>query len=270
MTRSKELSKQIPQTEFFYKLLLLLLLIIDAAFCTYYFFKTKPGMSFFFQSFFSDMVIGVLSGFSVRSLFRNRSWIIKAIVGSSVMVIGLIFLGWLSNWEIGFGPLIFWRNTIDWRGLINIALGLISMLLALQAWNSRQLQTPPVIHHPEPAPVSSQVSEQAEIEPAIKTDELSNKPIGMGVRLPVIESYRKSKPRSLPAKKNIGALKKTKVSSRSIIHLAKNEEHLCPYCLEPVTTRDSRGIVECQICHTLHHGDCWEITGACQVPHYTA
>jgi hypothetical protein len=28
--------------------------------------------------------------------------------------------------------------------------------------------------------------------------------------------------------------------------------------------------VECQICHTLHHADCWAITGTCQVPHYTA
>jgi hypothetical protein len=29
-------------------------------------------------------------------------------------------------------------------------------------------------------------------------------------------------------------------------------------------------VVECEICHTLHHADCWAITGACQVPHFTA
>jgi len=25
--------------------------------------------------------------------------------------------------------------------------------------------------------------------------------------------------------------------------------------------------VECPICHTMHHKDCWDITGTCQVPH---
>jgi hypothetical protein len=25
--------------------------------------------------------------------------------------------------------------------------------------------------------------------------------------------------------------------------------------------------VECKICHTLHHADCWAVTGACQIPH---
>jgi hypothetical protein len=51
------------------------------------------------------------------------------------------------------------------------------------------------------------------------------------------------------------------------VQLAVYEEHRCPYCLEVVNRNDARGVVECQVCHTLHHKDCWDITGSCQVPH---
>jgi hypothetical protein len=52
------------------------------------------------------------------------------------------------------------------------------------------------------------------------------------------------------------------------VRLVGEEEHRCPFCLELVEPDDPRGIVECQVCHTQHHADCWAITGACQVPHY--
>jgi hypothetical protein len=45
------------------------------------------------------------------------------------------------------------------------------------------------------------------------------------------------------------------------------EEHRCPYCLDAVARTDPRGVKECEVCHTLHHADCWAITGICQVPH---
>lgn len=55
---------------------------------------------------------------------------------------------------------------------------------------------------------------------------------------------------------------------RSMVRLVGQEEHRCPYCLELVAPNDPRGFVECDICHTRHHADCWAVTGACQVPHY--
>lgn len=51
------------------------------------------------------------------------------------------------------------------------------------------------------------------------------------------------------------------------ITLSAQERHMCPYCLEPVTKRDPRGVKICKVCKTWHHADCWEITGVCQVPH---
>ena len=51
------------------------------------------------------------------------------------------------------------------------------------------------------------------------------------------------------------------------VRLAAHEEHRCPYCLEEVRRHDPRGSIECPVCHTFHHKDCWDITGTCQVPH---
>jgi ribosomal protein L37AE/L43A len=51
------------------------------------------------------------------------------------------------------------------------------------------------------------------------------------------------------------------------ITLSADEQHVCPYCLEPVQKRDPRGIKICKVCKTWHHADCWSITGVCQVPH---
>jgi hypothetical protein len=51
------------------------------------------------------------------------------------------------------------------------------------------------------------------------------------------------------------------------VQLAVIEDHRCPYCLDPVLRTDPRGVKECEVCHTLHHADCWAITGVCQVPH---
>ncbi len=45
-------------------------------------------------------------------------------------------------------------------------------------------------------------------------------------------------------------------------------EHRCPFCLEIVEKNDPRGVKICKICHTHHHADCWDVTGACQVPHH--
>lgn len=54
---------------------------------------------------------------------------------------------------------------------------------------------------------------------------------------------------------------------RHSVHLGKQVTNVCPYCLEEVQPNDPRGRVVCDICGTPHHGDCWSITGKCQVPH---
>ncbi len=71
-------------------------------------------------------------------------------------------------------------------------------------------------------------------------------------------------------KPKIGAQSKTRkksfYSQRSSIKLVGAEEHRCPYCLEIVDAKEDE-VIECPVCHTIHHKSCWEITGTCQVPH---
>ena len=54
---------------------------------------------------------------------------------------------------------------------------------------------------------------------------------------------------------------------RRLVHLGREKTNVCPYCLEEVRPGDPRGRVVCKICGTPHHGDCWAITGKCEVPH---
>jgi ribosomal protein L37AE/L43A len=51
------------------------------------------------------------------------------------------------------------------------------------------------------------------------------------------------------------------------VKLMGDEEHVCPYCLEVVEKNDPNGIAVCKECHTWHHQDCWDVTGACGVAH---
>jgi ribosomal protein L37AE/L43A len=54
---------------------------------------------------------------------------------------------------------------------------------------------------------------------------------------------------------------------KPMLQISTFEEHRCPFCLEEVKRNDPRGIKECEVCHSMHHADCWAITGMCQVPH---
>lgn len=87
-----------------------------------------------------------------------------------------------------------------------------------------------------------------------------------GQALPVWQALRQ---RLRPAPRRLQTAQKDPAAERlSPVRLLGEEEHRCPFCLELVEPDDTRGMVECPICHTRHHADCWAVTGACQVPHY--
>jgi hypothetical protein len=264
------------RSEFPRKLLLLFLLSLDTAIGIFFLFRQRPEIPVLVRHLFADLTIGVVAGFAARFLFRRRGWFVRFIAATAALIIGLLVLGVLTEWRTGFGPVIFWRTTIDWSGMAQIALGLISIFLAMQAWSrpARSSSTAVI----STAPVSL-----APVQPALQTSARPNRrrkksapgasgsndvmtksvPARTDLRTkPVITRKRIGKADSKPAPGNFRI--------RPQVRLSKVEKHLCPYCLEPVVRKDPRGIVECEICHTLHHGDCWAIAGSCQVPHYTA
>ena len=282
--------------EYARKVGLLLLIIVNVALGLFYLFELKPGVHLLARAFLADMSMGLVAGFGTRALLRKRNWFVRVITASASLIIGLLVLGVLSGWKSGLGPLSFWRTTIDWYNLAHILLGASGIFLAMQAWSRPQTG---VAAQAVPAPSSARsrrgrnktsqnnlAGEKPKRKRKSKADKAIPQPaaaapvLNMPVRTEPVTVI--SAPAPVPATSRVEHSERSAAASRpgkpvppaaartSMVRLSKVETHLCPYCLEPVLNKDPRGIVECDICHTQHHGDCWAIAGFCQVPHFTA
>ena len=205
------------------------------------------------------VLIGLVAGVSVR-------WIVpkKVPVGRIVLIVtwvigGLTLIRWFTGWDFGInfksnaGTLLDWQET----GQILLAIGIA--LLVLYAWQ-----------RPDRSQVKSRQARGAK-----KKDPTQRKPKKQPNHIPAerpvapIPSLAAPAASLEPASGAVQTMQKPNKHSRPKLQLSVQEEHRCPYCLELITKDDQRGVVECEICHTLHHADCWAITGACQVPHFT-
>jgi hypothetical protein len=221
--------------------------------------------------------IGLTTGFFTRILLTGRRTFLRLMVSLGGIVTGLLVLGAMTNWRYGIGPLYFFRSTIDWRGLGLLLGAVLCSQLASLAYRkplrsslaySESLEQPverrpgrrSQATTPSTRPARHVVTPAAKKPAAAPRKGKIKKP-----KRPAGKIVRKQPPAK--QKKTAGAAVIRKRSSKKIV-LAPVEVHRCPYCLEPVKRNDPRGVVECDICHTLHHADCWAITGTCQVPHY--
>ncbi len=197
--------------------------------------------------------LGLLSGLYARVSLRMQTAALRFGVGMIGLVAALVFLGWMT-WGLGGLTLGRPRGELpDWYGLSQLALGTLGVALAQEAWRDRR--PPSQTRRPDSADEPSR--------PAQAPAALSAAPASAGVggtpwpktgaRAPLGAAWRRlrgSRPR------------------RSHVRLRGAAEHRCPYCLDPITRRDPRGVVVCPICRTPHHADCWAVTGMCQVPHH--
>jgi ribosomal protein L37AE/L43A len=193
-------------------------------------------------------------------------------------------MGFFSGGKYGLSP----RGLYALRlaELIQLVIGLLVTLLAANAWRKPALPaqepaspppSPPVVHADPPARRSraprAGKPRLAESSAGVRVAE-SRRPAGR--RRP--KTAAGSRSRSRTASPKAARVEKSPVvrparsrtrrrERRRGVQFASTEEHRCPYCLEIVQLHDPRGIVECKVCHTLHHADCWAITGTCQVPH---
>jgi len=266
----------------FVKLLLLFLLVTVSAFGLIQFFRVKSDYPVWLQNWFAVATLAVVAGFGSRWVLNRRNSFIRFIVAMATYLSGLFLLGFLSEWKYGIGPFAFWPRQVDVEGLAQVGFGLVIFLLVFQAWKRRSpaiaqaVATPRSI--PSPAP-------KVERKPAVarKPSPAPAKSVGrksiLGFLKPAQKPAKKTQAgRASPKKRVKPGRAATPVSrkkgrgwrGRPKVQLAIVEEHRCPFCLEPVSRVDPRGVVECDVCHTLHHKDCWEITGVCQVPHYNS
>ena len=236
------------------KLILLILLMIVAALGLVMLLRHIRIVSLLLPHILSDATIGLIAGFSARWVMRKQTVILRITSVMAFLIGGLELLGWFTGWQVGLGPLKLDHTGVDWYSLGQLFLGTGVALLALYAWT----QSTPAVVSPAPRPEPIQRLPHARQQPN-KRPRRTARPRVQPAPAPstetekFVEPKRKRLPRRKPR-----------------LQLSDEEEHRCPYCLELIDPDDPRGTVECKICHTLHHADCWAITGACQVPHYTA
>jgi hypothetical protein len=207
----------------------------------------------------TDGVMGLVAGFSVRWILPRRVFILRLCTTVAFITGGLALLGWFTGWGFGIDLFRAGRPRVNWWEIGQILLSTGFALLALYAWQHVQRSIPAVAakKHPKKAPFARRKPQKRpnpgpKPQPALPVINQTAQPASQKVLTQPIRSKRKR------AK-----------SSKPILRLSSQEEHRCPYCLELIEPDDRRGVVECEICHTLHHADCWAITGACQVPHFT-
>ncbi len=201
---------------------------------------------------------------------------------------GLVRVHWLDWANVALRlPLQFQRSTMDLLDLAHVVIAVDTGWIALRAWKrsprivgqrATPSSTPRVKNRPKP-PKGRQVSPPAAVPstpvqkirvPTTSSISTSSASIGSSVRRKRVGRPLISRPAAAPLRP--ARAKSTKRwnplrHNKPAVQLAVYEEHRCPYCLEVVNRNDPRGVVECQVCHTLHHKDCWDITGSCQVPH---
>ncbi len=274
------------------KIVLIFLLVTALALGLVILFREKPGYPAWMQNGLAAGSLALAAAFGTRLALRGRSGLLRLTAALAALMVGLYVLGMASRWKYGIGPLHFWPRAYDWDAIAQAGLGLYLVLLALSAWRRRpaQIHGPahyqvepmlrdlsPAVIEVEPGPqrmALKYLRAQAGYEPAPLPARPAIHPRGAAlpgepaVRLRHTRRRPRSAVRAITAsdlpvrpKPRRGRARKARVQ------LAVVEEHRCPFCLDPVSRADPRGVMECDVCHALHHKDCWDITGMCQVPH---
>jgi len=208
----------------------------------------------------TDAALGLVAGFSIRWIIPKKASVLR-VCSTLVFITGsLALLGWFTGWDFGIDLFKSGHTRLDWWKLCQIPLATGFALLALFAWHHPTINVHPVTHMNPPRKMLH-TRRKPQKQPDRAPDSTTAAPLPIQLQQPA----------SLPViTRPVKPKRKHANHSKPKLQLSDQEEHRCPYCLELIDPDDRRGVVECKICHTLHHADCWAITGACQVPHFTA
>ena len=272
------------------KLTLLFLLIIALALGLAILFRQRTDFPLVFFSLFADISIGLVIGLATRLVLHQRNWFIRGLASAALAVIGLLVSGyftdgrigmmlppvglvqvdWLSQWHISLVlPLQIINSQMNWAALVSMVIAIDMSWIALRVWKRSAPRTTESSSVPARRARRSARSSSTHALPQLSFPKIwfwnssaKSKVRGKRTKRPLVSAS--VAPGSVRA---AGSKRWNPLHHKPQIQLAVYEEHRCPYCLEEVKRNDPRGVVECEVCHTLHHKDCWDITGACQVPH---
>jgi ribosomal protein L37AE/L43A len=282
-TMSNSYSSTTRRSGFFQKLVVTFLFVIVIASFMALFETYQKNISFFWMTVLAVLSVGLASGTISRMAFYQWPGFTRFFVVLLVLPFGLFVLGLFTSWQIGIGPLNPWvRGIIPQDELFQLGGAFLVALISLEAWwnprsnedqqrvrassRSRKKQTPrPAASIQTVEPRSSQTHTQENViflpqrnsRPKIlKADRVRSRPNAAVDKV----IFKHAAQPTLSRRKRAS-------NRKPMLQISTFEEHRCPFCLEEVKRNDPRGIKECEVCHSMHHADCWAITGMCQVPH---
>jgi len=285
-TMSHSYSSSTPRRKgFFGKLILFLLFVAGIVGFMALFNVHQINLPQLWMIVFAVLGVGLATGAGARLLFYKWSGLVRFFMMLLVLFPAMFVLGIFSNWTLGIGPLNPWvEGEIDPYELIQLGGAFLVACIALEAWTK-----PSVKVQDEYVPEvrsSSSGSRRRQQTPAASVMESSP---ALHVRSPQAVTYQakgrsrlkfakantRTRSRGTTAEKLILAhtpqptrsRRKRAFKRKPQLQISMYEEHKCPFCLEEVKRNDPRGVKKCDVCNTLHHADCWAITGFCQVPH---
>lgn len=257
------------------KLTIVLLLVISTSLWLYILFReNRLAYPTPVQEIAAGAVVAIVAGLGAQLMLSKRDGFFRFVVSMAADAVGIYLLGFVSHGKYGISKFGWLPKAIDYDGLNLIGIGFILILFICLLFRRTK-----VIIIPEPIQVIPPTSESETFSP-VQIEPANS--ISISPDRPRISWSRFFTPGSLSRTRSNGrhsgliqpakvapvlAPKRRRRNKKARIQLALVEEHRCPYCLETVTRSDPHGVVECNICHTLHHKDCWDITGSCQVPH---
>ncbi len=258
------------------KLAIVLLLVIASSLWLFILFREKRlQYPTSIQEIAAGAIVAIVAGLGAQLILSKRDGFFRFVVSMAGDVAGIYILGFVSHGKYGISKFGWLPKATDYDGLNLIGIGLILILFMCLLFRRTR-----VIVVPEPIQVISPTSESESSAP-MQIEPLSSISVSNPDR-PRISWSRfftpspSSQPRAngrrsggmiQPAKVTPAMPKRRKRNKKARVQLALVEEHRCPYCFDLVTRTDPGGVKECPVCHTLHHKDCWDVTGSCQVPH---
>jgi hypothetical protein len=266
-----------PERGFLRRLIVLLLFTAGIVFWMSVLHRYQTRLSEEMMMVFADAAVALAAGLGARLTFYDRNWFIRFLAALAALILGLLGLGILTNWGLGIGPLEFWRERVDWIEIAQLGGGILVVLLSLMAWWRPAAQIEEDDVELEPARAVRRERRSRSHAPKLPHFHLptswTSRSTANG-RLKVRKSRANGRVPHEPERvvvsrplKPARSRRRKAAPRKPELQLSVYEEHRCPYCLEDVKRNDPRGVKECEICHTLHHADCWNVTGMCQIPH---
>jgi hypothetical protein len=257
------------------KLAILLLLVVSTSLWMYVLLdEERIDLPTTVQEISAGVCIALVAGLGAQLILSKRDGFFRFVAAMTGEVAGVYLLGFVSDGKYGISEFGWLPKSVDYDGLNLIGLGFILILFICLIFRRTRtvvipesVQVSPLGREPE---ISSVQIEP--LSPAQGSRVLFPRVSWSGFFMPGSQQPERSNGRSSrriqPTRvKPMAAPKRSRRRGKARVQLALVEEHRCPYCLELVNRSDPHGVTECKVCHALHHKDCWDITGSCQVPH---